>query len=144
MKRRILFSIAGLGVSLSLTSQAQTAPVSTGYIYPVETQKNVWIIGQRPLDQQGQLVGQGDIDQQLTQVFKNVKTALASVQLTTDDIKQVTYHVRQLDNRRATVIRSLQEQYLPVKTGSIIEQKNVAQLVGDDMLVEVEVIAIKP
>ncbi len=142
MKQRVHFLVAGL--ILSLTSQAQTPPVSTGYIYSTETNKNVWIIGQRPLDRQGQLVGKGDIDRQLTQLFENVRTALASVQLTTDDIKQVTYHVRQLDNRRATTIRSLQNQYLPVKTGSIIEQKNVAQLVGDDMLIEVEVIAIKP
>lgn len=145
MKQRILL-LTGLSLGLWLTGKAQTtpAPVSTGYIYPVETtNKSVWIIGQRPYNQQGELVGKGDMDQQLAQAFANIKTALASVQLTTDNIKQITYHVRQLDTQRSAAVRSLQERSLPLRRDSIIEQKNVERIIGDDMLVEVEVIAVK-
>lgn len=106
------------------------------------TNKTVWIIGQRPLDQQGQLVGKDNLNRQLTQAFANVKRALASVNLTPANIKQITYHVRQLDDQRANLVRSAQDEYLPGQGKSIIQQKNVARLVGDDMLVEIEVVAV--
>lgn len=145
MKQRVLL-LTGLGIGLWLTANAQTppSPIPTGYVYPVETTNNtVWIIGQRPLDRQGQLVGKGNFNQQLTQAFANVKTALASVNLTPANIRQITYHVRQLDNQRINLVQAAQNNYLSDQSQSIIQQKNVAQLVGDDMLIEIEVIAIK-
>ena len=147
MKKRVLLLTAGLTfglLSIGL-SQAPVSAPTTGYIYPIKESlpnKRVWVIGQRPLDAQGQLVGKGDIGLQLRQVFVNIIASLSSLQMTPANIRQITYHVRQLDSQRATVINQTSEAYLASTTDALVQLKNIPRLIGDDMLIEVEVVAI--
>ncbi len=146
MKQRILTILAVLTIGLAYDGMSQTTSTA-GYIYPVKnvsSANQIWVIGQRPYNASGQLVGRGDIGQQLRQIFGNIKTALASVQLTAANIKQITYNVRQLDSQRTTVINQIREAVLPSLPGAIVQLKSIPRLPGDDMLIEVEIVAIGP
>ena len=64
----------------------ETLSVPPGYTHVVEVRggRTVYISGQVPLDKAGNLVGVGDFAAQTTQVFENLRLALASVGATFD------------------------------------------------------------
>jgi len=147
MKQRVLLLIAGLMVALTYNgvSQSTVSAPTTGYIYPIKNgsaAQRIWVIGQRPLDANGQLVGKGDVGLQLRQIFENVRSSLASIQLTPANIKQITYHVRQLDSQQTAVINQTSAVYLASTSNPLVQLKNIPRLIGDDMLIEVEIVAI--
>lgn len=132
--------------------QAQTVPNShLGYTYKVETGvvgKQVYISGQRPFNANGELVGAGDLSAQTRQVFQNIAAALDRVGMSMSDIKQVTYHLKGVaglvnvaaSQQASSVGTSFLGQAMP----GIQETKSIEKIARDDILVEVEVIAVKP
>lgn len=148
MNRFFLFS-----VSLLLTSfvQAQTTPSpQLGYTYKVDTGvagKQVYISGQRPFNANGELVGAGDLTAQTRQVFENITAALSRVGMTMGDVKQVTYLLKGAsglvnvsDSQQAS---SVGTSFFGQAAPGIQDTKSVSLIARDDVLVEVEVIAIK-
>lgn len=141
--------------SLLLTpfAQAQTTPnpqLGLGYTYKVETGvagKQVYISGQRPFDANGELVGAGDVSAQTQQVFQNLVAALGRVGMTMSDVKQVTYHLKGapgLVNVSASQqASSVGTSFFGQATPGVQEVKSIAKIARDDVLVEVEVIAVK-
>lgn len=141
--------------SLLLTSfvRAQTTPdpqLGLGYTYKVETGvagKQVYISGQRPFDANGELVGAGDLQAQTQQVFQNLVAALGRVGMTMRDVKQVTYHLKGVPGL-VNVSASQQAagvgtSFFGQATPGVQEVKSIAKIARDDVLVEVEVIAVK-
>ncbi|WP_080054797.1 RidA family protein [Spirosoma aerolatum] len=141
-------------LALASCSQAQTPvlpKVPTGYLYKVEPGipgKIVYICGQRPFNDVGDLVGAGNLTEQTRQVFENIKTALATVDMTLKDITQITYSVKeatgsvQVSAANAQSVQAVQATYF-TQPPKLIEQKGVSQTVRDDVLIEIEVIAVK-
>lgn len=140
---------------LLLTSfvQAQTPPdprLGLGYTYKVETGvagKEVYISGQRPFDANGELVGAGDLSAQTQQVFANVLAALAKVGMSMRNVRQVTYHLKgvpgQVDASASQVASGVGSSFFGQTTPGVLEIKSLAKIARDDVLIEVEVIAIK-
>ena len=66
----------------------ETLSVPSGYTHVVEVRggRTVYISGQVPFDKAGNVVGAGDFAAQTTQVFENLKLALASVGATFDNV----------------------------------------------------------
>ncbi|AQG79352.1 RidA family protein [Spirosoma montaniterrae] len=141
-----------LGLTLFLATtvvQAQTTP-TTGYIYKVDTAlpgKTVYVCGQRPFDGKGRLVGKGDFVQQVQQVFTNLKTALNEVGLDVDNVKQVTYHVKgetgSINTQAQQQLSSLGTVFFAQAAPAISETRTISKIASDDVLVEIEVVAIK-
>ena len=141
-------------VVLASCSQAQTAPqpkVPSGYLYQIQPGipgKTVYVCGERPFNANGDLVGAGNLNAQTRQVFENVKTALATVNMSLTDITQIKYSVKeesgviQVPSAKAQVLQGVQADFF-VQTPKIVETKAVAQTVREDVLIEIEVIAIK-
>ena len=73
----------------------QTLSVPTGYSHVAEISsgRTIFIAGQIALDKSGSVVGKGDFGAQATQVFENLKLALASVGATFDNMVKVNTHV---------------------------------------------------
>lgn len=131
--------------------------IPSGYLYKVEPGipgKNVYVCGERPFNAAGNLVAPGNLDGQTKQVFENIKTALKTVGMTMDDVTQITYSVKtdasagpptKVDAGAMQQISNVSADYLLVApaTPTIIESKATAQIVRDDVLIEIEVIAIK-
>ncbi|WP_020600368.1 RidA family protein [Spirosoma panaciterrae] len=141
-------------LALASCSQAQTPVLPkapTGYLYKVEPGipgKTVYVCGQRPFNEAGELVGPGDLTAQTRQVFENIKTSLATVNMTLQDITQITYSVKestgstQVSSANAQSVQAVQATYF-AQPPKLVEQKGVGQTVRDDVLIEIEVIAVK-
>ena len=131
----------------ALSGVAQTDPafnrVLAGYTYKVESGipgKRVYISCQRSINAQGQIVGAGNLDVQTKQIFDNLKVELARVGASLTDIQQVSYRVKNLSLVRTSFDRAISAN-LPVSP-QIREFKDVQTLLKDDMLLEIEVIAV--
>lgn len=68
-----------------------TLSTPTGYSHVVEvlSGRTVYIAGQVAFDQSGKLVGKEDFAAQTTQVFENLKLALAAIGATFDNVVKV-------------------------------------------------------
>jgi 2-iminobutanoate/2-iminopropanoate deaminase len=148
---RFIFTFL-VGAFLASCGQAQpsdTPQISSGYLYKVETGisgKEVYICGQRPFNAQGQLVGASNLGLQTKQVFENLTTALKTVNMTLRNVTQVTYMIKnaatRVDSVHVKVINAQAANQFTQVPG-IVEMKNVAQNVRDDVLIEIEVTAVK-
>jgi enamine deaminase RidA (YjgF/YER057c/UK114 family) len=114
----------------------------TGYTHVVEVVagRPVYISGQVALDSTGSLVGPGDIRAQARQVFDNLRVALQAVEATFDQVVKLNYYV--VDATQMPVVREVRDEYfspgrLPASTAV-----EVRRLVRDDLLIEVEAVAV--
>lgn len=144
-----------LWIALASCSQAQTATpqpdVPTGYLYVVESAlpgKIVYICGQRPFDGHGNIIGANDLGAQTRQIFENIKTSLATVNMGLKDISQIKYSIKeattttQVSAAKLQAVKAVEATYF-TQSPSIVEAKGVSQTVREDVLIEVEVVAIK-
>ncbi|GAB2536130.1 RidA family protein [Spirosoma aerophilum] len=148
---RLIFTFLVVAV-LASCGQAQpgdTPQLSSGYLYKVVpgiAGKEVYICGQRPFNAQGELVGDGNLGLQTKQVFENLTTALKTVDMTLRNVTQITYMIKnaapKVDSAQVKVINAQAANHLTQAPG-LIEMKNVAQNVRDDVLIEIEVTAVK-
>lgn len=121
---------------------AGMAPPS-GYSYAVKsTGTTVWISGQVALDEQGRVVGAGDAEAQVEQVFRNLRTVAAAAGATLDDIVKITVYVTDPSHRPAVGAartRHFRAGHYPASTYVV-----VSGLAIPELLVEIEAIAVLP
>ena len=103
--------------------------------------KTVYLAGQVGVDHSKNFVGNGDLESQTQQSFKNVSTALATVGATLADITKITIYVVNYKPENAAVIGKVIGAYFP-------NQKPACSLIGvqalaeERFLIEVEAIAV--
>jgi 2-iminobutanoate/2-iminopropanoate deaminase len=106
----------------------------------------VFVGGQLSLDEQGEVIGHGDIEVQTRNVFENVTRVLQDAGATWDDVvKMNTFYVYDGDPSGAqdfwTTMTNVRMQYLP-DPGPCGTGVRVNGLMYDGLLIEVEVIAV--
>ncbi|MBD2754249.1 RidA family protein [Spirosoma validum] len=151
MKNLIIF----LGwVLLTSCSQAQsidvpTPDMPTGYLYKIEPGipgKEIYICGEHPFNKKGEVVASGDLNGQTRQVFENIKTSLATVNMTFKDVTQITYSIKGTSTKvredTAALLSNVGALYF-TQPPKLVELKSVPKIVRDEVLIEVEVIAMK-
>lgn len=152
MNRRLYLLAVLLISGVAHAQTSPTAPYKPGYTYKVETAipgQDVYISGQRPYNASGQLVGAGNLARQTTQVFENLKVALAEFGMTLANVKQITYHVKgetnQIDPVTTQLLDTATNDYVVKASNNtpIQSQKAIPQILSDDVLIEIEVIASK-
>ncbi|MBD2704966.1 RidA family protein [Spirosoma sp. BT702] len=135
-------------------AMAQTpSNLSLGYIYRVNSGlpgKQVYISGQRPYNEKGELVGVGNLSRQTEQVFENIKASLGRMGMTMSNVTQVTYNYKGssgkglVDQNLTQQVAGIAKTYFAgVTTSQIAKTNSVAKIVQDDILIEIEVIAVK-
>ena len=100
----------------------------------------VYVAGQTAVDENGNLVGKGDIEAQTRQVMENIKKCLAAAGATLEDVVKINVYCTDLANH-APVISAVRREYFgdkPVPSTTV----QVPRLVNPDWLVEIEAIAI--
>jgi enamine deaminase RidA (YjgF/YER057c/UK114 family) len=109
------------------------------YSHVVKAGNTVYIAGQVARNAQGELVGKGDIEAQITQVFENLKMAMASVGGDLSNLVKVVIYLT--DPRFREAYRSVQPRYLqgslPVSTMLIVKG-----LALPEYMVEIDAIAV--
>jgi reactive intermediate/imine deaminase len=121
-----------------------TMPQPFGYTQVVETRggRTIYISGQVALDTAGSLVGLDDLQTQTTQVFTNLAAALAAVGASFQQVVKLTYFL--LDISQIAVVRGIRDQYINTQQPPASSAVEVRRLFRDDVLIEVEAIAVVP
>ena len=119
-----------------------TLPAPVGYSHVVESSggRLVYISGQVPLDSSGELVGAGDFDAQARQVFENLSAALEAVGASWRDVVKLTYFV--VDMSRIASVREIRNEYVDTAHPPASTLVEVSGLFRDDVLIEVEAVAV--
>ena len=105
----------------------------------------VFLAGQCPLDEAGQLVGDGDLRAQVEQVIRNIVTALSSVGATAGDVvRTVIYVVSSNRDDLALVWTMLRSSAIAPALSTASTLLWVSQLGYPGQLVEIDVTAILP
>ena len=116
----------------------------TGYTHVVEVTagRPVYISGQVALDGAGELVGPGDVAAQARQVFENLQAALGSVGAGFEQVVKLTVYL--VDATQMPAVREVRDRYVDTARPPASTAVEVHRLVRDDLLVEVEAVAILP
>jgi enamine deaminase RidA (YjgF/YER057c/UK114 family) len=112
-----------------------------GYTHVVEAapRRTIYISGQVAFDQNGALVGPGDLKAQTEQVFRNLKAALESCGATLEDVAKITVYM--LDATQIQVYRDVRDRHFTRSLpGSTLVQ--VVRLARPEWLIEIEAIAL--
>jgi enamine deaminase RidA (YjgF/YER057c/UK114 family) len=114
----------------------------TGYTHVVEVTagRPVYIAGQVALDRSGAIVGPGDIRTQARQVFDNLQAGLQAVGAGFEQVVKLTYYL--VDVTQLPVVREVRDQYINTQQPPASTAVEVRRLVRDDLLIEVEAVAV--
>ena len=120
-----------------------TLSAPTGYSHVVEVLRGrtIYIAGQVALDNSGSVIGKGDFAAQATQVFENLKAALAAVGATFDNVVKVTTFVT--DMAQLPALRAIRGKYYGknVPASTLVQ---IQKLAHEDLMIEIEAIAVLP
>ncbi len=106
--------------------------------------RTVYISGQTSVDDQGHLVGKGDLHAQSVQVFENLKHALAAAGATFHHVVKSSLFVVGLKPEHVPILREVRSQYFDAQHPPASTLVGVEALVHPDWLLEIEVIAVVP
>ena len=112
------------------------------HIVTATSGKMVFISGQVAFNVKGELVGKGDLRAQTTQVYENLKNALAAAGATTADVVKVNTYVVDFKPADLAVIREVRGQYFPFEHMPASTLVGVQALAFEGLLIEVEVVAM--
>jgi len=99
----------------------------------------LFVSGQVALDEQGKIVGKGEVSEQADQVYANLKTVLASQGATFRDIVKVTVFVTEMAYRGQICDVRARHFGDAAPPSTFVE---VSGLAHDDLLIEVECVAV--
>jgi 2-iminobutanoate/2-iminopropanoate deaminase len=115
-------------------------PVSH-FTHVVRAGRIVFVSGCVATDAQGRVVGGSDIVAQARQVHENIKRCLTAAGATFADVCKVTVFLKNIaDREKVNVARK--EYFGPHRPASTLVE--ISRLVRDDLLVEIEAIAVLP
>jgi enamine deaminase RidA (YjgF/YER057c/UK114 family) len=118
------------------------APFGYSHVTKVSKGTLVYIAGQVSADVAGKLVGEGNFEAQVEQVFKNLKLALEAAGATMADIvKMNTYLVAEVSQDDIPKLRAIRDRYLNTAKPPASTLVVVSRLARPGWLVEIEVVA---
>ncbi|MDG5802214.1 RidA family protein [Streptomyces ossamyceticus] len=104
------------------------------------TGRFVAVSGQVALDEDGELVGEGDPAAQARQVFENLRRCLTAAGAAFDDVVKLTYFVT--DTAHLPAIRSARAEHIPDDRLPASSAVQVTALVRPEFLLEIEAFAV--
>jgi enamine deaminase RidA (YjgF/YER057c/UK114 family) len=115
-----------------------------GYSHIARVNKGtiVYIAGQVSCDASGKLVGEGDFEAQVEQVFGNLKLAVEAAGGTMADIVKLnTYLVAEVGESGVAKLRAIRERHLPPDNRPASTLLVVSRLAQPGWLIEIEAVA---
>ena len=102
----------------------------------------IYIARQLALDRSGKMVGVGDFRAQAIQVFENLKSTLAAVGASFNDVVKTNTYV--LDMSHRPILREVRDSYLNKAAPPASTLVGVTALAYPEALIEIEAIALLP
>jgi reactive intermediate/imine deaminase len=122
-----------------LNPQALSVPTGYSHVAEVSSGRTIYIAGQVAFDKSGSVVGKGDFAAQATQVFENLKLALAAVGATFDNVVKVNTYVT--DMSQIQTLREIRAKYYG-KNAPASTLVEIGSLANPDLMIEIEAIAV--
>jgi enamine deaminase RidA (YjgF/YER057c/UK114 family) len=118
----------------------------TGYTHAVITdnQRLLFISGQVPTNEKGEIIGKGDLEAQTRQVFENLKTILQASGSDFAHVIKTTTFVKNYKPEDIPVIRKVCSAYYSTGEPPASTLVGVQSLFNPDILIEIEAIAVIP
>ncbi|AAU17825.1 RidA family protein [Bacillus cereus] len=122
----------------------ETMPPTFGYSHVVEVsnaKRTIYITGQVAINNiDGQIVGINDLATQTRQVFENIKIVLEASDLNFNNVVKLTFFLT--DISQMAVVRDIRDQYIDTNNPPASSAVEVRKLINDNLLIEVEAIAV--
>ncbi|WP_088291533.1 RidA family protein [Bacillus mycoides] len=121
----------------------ETMPATFGYSHIIEVSnatRTIYISGQVAINVDGHIVGHGDLGTQTRQVFENIKVALEASELNFNDVVKLTFFLT--DISQMAIVRGVRDQYIDTKNPPASSAVEVRKLINDNLLIEIEAIAV--
>jgi enamine deaminase RidA (YjgF/YER057c/UK114 family) len=120
-----------------------TMPPPVGYSHVAKvTGTLVYVAGQVSADASGKLVGEGDLEAQAEQVFKNLKLAIEAAGGTMADlVKMNVYLVAEVDQAEIPKVRGVRDRYINTAKPPASTLAVITRLARPGWLIEIEAIA---
>ena len=132
MEKEIIPFTADLGTEVAFSNAVKVRKAKLDSL--------IFVSGQVATDETGKLVGKGDMKAQTRQALENVKAALAKLGATLDDVVKVTIFVTDLSDFKG--IHEVRRQYFKKGNYPASTLVQVSRLVREDLLIEIEAIAV--
>jgi enamine deaminase RidA (YjgF/YER057c/UK114 family) len=117
-------------------------PAGYSHVAKITGGSLVYIAGQVSADAAGQLVGEGNLEAQAEQVFKNLKAAVEAAGGTMADlIKMNVYLVAEVDTTEVPKFRAVRDRYVNVEKPPASTLVVVTRLACPGWLIEIEAVA---
>ena len=124
-----------------LVPETLSRPVGYSHVVDAPASRVIYVSGQVPLDAEGRLVGEGDFEVQTRQVFENLTRALEAADAAWTDVVKLTYFLR--DVGEIAAVRAVRDEYLDTEKPPASTLVEVSGLFRDDVLIEIEAVAIR-
>lgn len=121
-------------------SNPDTMSQPSGYTQVVKVDKTVYIAGQVSVAADGSIVGQGNPEAQVRQVWRNVEAAVQSVGGTLQNIVKTTTYVTSIDY--AAAVRKVRDELHQASNSPTSTLLVISALAHPDFMVEIEAIAV--
>ena len=118
-----------------------SAPTGYSHVAEVSGGRTIYIAGQVAFDNSGKVVGKGDFGAQATQVFENLKLALAAVGATFENVVKVNTYVTDMSHLQT--LREIRVKYYGefAPASTLVE---IGKLANPDLMIEIEAVAVVP
>ncbi len=117
-------------------------PVGYSDAVTVSGGQTIYVSGQVPINEKGELVGKGDLKAQTIQVFENLKKVLAQAGATLEDVVKVNIYIVNCKPEDVATFRAVRKTYF-VQDPPASTLVGVTSLVDLDFMIEMEVVAVK-
>ena len=119
------------------------APAGYSHVAKVRGGTTIYLAGQVASDASGEVIGAGDFEAQVEQVFRNLKTAVEAAGGTMADIVKLNvYLVAEVAPSELPKLRAIRDRYVNVKTPPASTLVVVTRLARPGWLVEIEAVAV--
>jgi enamine deaminase RidA (YjgF/YER057c/UK114 family) len=117
-------------------------PAGYSHVAKVNSGSIVYLSGQVPSDASGKLVGAGDFEAQVEQIFANLKIAVEAAGGTMADIVKLNYYlVAEVDQAIVPKLRPIRDRYINVANPPASTFVVVSRLMRPGWMIEIEAVA---
>ena len=117
-------------------------PAGYSHVAKITSGALVYIAGQVSADTSGNLVGEGNLEAQAEQVFKNLKAAVEAAGGSMADLVKInTYLVAEVDGSEVPKLRAVRDRYVNVEKPPASTLVTVTRLARPGWLIEIEAVA---
>ena len=126
-----------------LSPKTLTPPMGYSHIAKARGGSTVYLAGQVSSDASGALIGEGNFEAQVEQVFKNLKIAVEAAGGTMADIVKLNiYLVAEVAPSEVPKLRAIRDRYVNVQSPPASTLVVVTRLARPGWLVEIEAVAV--